>query len=47
MAEMHAEQEALAHQQAEARERAEFEAFDAAGKEQRFQAWRASRQAAS
>jgi hypothetical protein len=47
LAEMHAEQEALAHQQAEAKERTEFEAFDAAGKEQRFQAWRASRQAAS
>ncbi|MGF1621117.1 MAG: hypothetical protein ACFCUR_10935 [Rhodomicrobiaceae bacterium] len=47
VAEMHAEQEALAHQQAKARERAEFETFDAAGKEQRFQAWRASRQQAA
>lgn len=38
-----AEEAALAAIEAEARERAEFEAIDAAGKDARFEAWRASR----
>jgi hypothetical protein len=38
-----AEQDELARQEAEAVELAEFEAHDAAGKQARFEAWRASR----
>jgi hypothetical protein len=38
-----AEEAKLAAAEAEARERAEFEAIDAAGKEARYQAWRAGR----
>lgn len=44
MAQVQAEQDAVTQQRVEAQERAEFEAFDAAGKEERFQAWRAARQ---
>lgn len=40
---MQAEQEAFAIREREAQEWAEFEAFDAASKEERFQAWRAAR----
>ena len=40
---MQAEQCLLAEREALAREWAEFEAHDAAGKEQRFAEWRASR----
>lgn len=42
-AQMQAEREDLSIREKEARERVEFEAFDAAGKEERFQAWRAAR----
>lgn len=38
-----AERAAMAEQEALHREWAEFEAFDAAGKQQRFETWRASR----
>lgn len=38
-----AEQAAAAAQEVQARRRAEFEEYDAAGKEQRFAAWLASR----
>lgn len=44
VAQIQAEQEELEHRQEAEMEWSEFEAFDAAGKEQRFQAWRASRQ---
>jgi len=43
LAQMQADQAELAQRQEEAQDLAEFEAFDAAGKEARFQAWRASR----
>jgi hypothetical protein len=43
LAQMQADQAELAQRQEEAQELAEFEAFDAAGKEARFEAWRASR----
>ena len=43
LAQMQADQAELAQRQEEAEKLAEFEAFDAAGKEARFQAWRASR----
>ncbi len=38
-----AEEAELVRREAEAREMAEFEAYDAAGKQSRFEAWRASR----
>jgi hypothetical protein len=43
LAQLHAEQHELAGREALAREWAEFEAYDAAGKHERFEAWRASR----
>jgi hypothetical protein len=43
LVQMQAEEQELVQRQEEAQELAEFEAFDAAGKEARFQAWRASR----
>lgn len=43
MAQIHAEQAELANQEREAREWAEFEAYDEATKAERFQIWRASR----
>jgi hypothetical protein len=42
LADMQAEQEAMAAHEAERRELEAFEAYDAAGKAERFQAWRAS-----
>jgi hypothetical protein len=41
-----AEQEQLAQYEAEQEELAEFEAYDAAGKQARFEAWRAARRGA-
>jgi hypothetical protein len=43
LAQFHAEQVELAGREALAREWGEFEAYDAAGKQERFAAWRASR----
>lgn len=43
LVQMQAEQEEHSIREREVQERAEFEAFDAAGKEDRFQAWRAAR----
>jgi polyphosphate kinase 2 (PPK2 family) len=42
LADMQAEQEAMAAHEAERQELEAFEAYDAAGKAERFQAWRAS-----
>ncbi len=44
MAQMQAEQEELAQREEEAKLRAEFEAYDNEGKQERFEAWRAARQ---
>ncbi len=43
LAEIEAEQVELAHHEEEERARAEFEALDAAGKEERYQTWRAGK----